>query len=137
MSRVLSKSDYDALLQGKSIVNSSLGEYDIGYNVIPILISYLENIKKREGSVSYSLLKEFVDHLSNGTFPFVSEINLEQSDISNAILDEEFLKNEIGKQNNPYFLSSYIAIKFRNEDEAWWDVDELLSQLNELKNGYI
>ena len=137
MSRVLSKSDYNAILQGKSIVNSSLGEYDIGYNVIPILISYLENIKKREGSVSYSQLKELVDHLSNGTFPFVSDINLEQSDISNAILDEEFLKNEIGKQNNPYFLSFYIAIKFRNEDEAWWDVDELLSQLNELRNGHI
>ena len=129
MSRILSKSDYDSILKGKSIVTSTLGEYGIGYNVIPILISYLESTKKRENSISYSELKQFVEHLSDKSIPFASDINLVPSDISNALLDEEFVRNETNKRQNPFFLSSLIAIRYRNEDEVWWDVDELLSQL--------
>ncbi len=137
MSRILSKSNYDSILQGKSIEVSTLGEYGIGYNVIPLLISYLESTKKRADSISYTKLKQFVEHFSNGSIPFASDINLVPSDISNALLDEEFVNNEISKQQNPYYLSSFIAINYKNEHEVWWDIDELLLQLNEIKNGYI
>jgi hypothetical protein len=59
------------------------------------------------------------------------------SDIGNALLDEEFVRNETSKQQNPYYLSSLIAIKYRQENEIWWDIDELLSQLKEIRDGYI
>lgn len=137
MSRILSKSDYNSILQGKSVVISTLDEYGIGYNVIPVLISYLESAKKRENSVSFSELKQFVEHFFDGSIPFASDINLVPSDIGNALLDEEFVRNETSKQQNPYYLSSLIAIKYRQENEVWWDVDELLSQLKEIRDGYI
>ena len=78
-----------------------------------------------------------MEHFSDDSIPFASDINLVPSDISNALLDEEFVRNETSKQQNPYYLSSLIAIKYRNENEVWWDVDELLSQLKEIRDGYI
>lgn len=137
MSRLLTKSDYDSILQGKSVVISTLGKDGIGYNVIPVLISYLESVRKRENSVTYSELKQFVAHFSDGSITFASDINLVPSDIGNALLDGEFVRNETSKQQNPYYLSSLIAIKYRYENEVWWDIDEILSQLKEIRDGYL
>lgn len=135
MQHILNKQGYDIILEGKGELLNFLDGNDIAFNIIPVLVTYLENIRKRSDKISNMEIKKFLYKLSDGNIHQVASIALTPSDLSNAILDDEFLSEEIGKRQNPYILSSKIAIKYRNEEEIWWDVDELIAQLIEINNG--
>ena len=102
-----------------------------------MLICYIEGVRKSSKILTNSDLRAFVNIISKGSYPEIADIQLTSSDISNAINDEQFILNEIGNRQNPYYLSSKIAIKYRCEDEIWWDADELINQLSEIYDGDI
>ena len=135
MQHILNKQGYDIILEGKDDLLNFLSENDIAFNIVPMLVIYLENVRKRSDKISNTEIKQFLYKLSDGNIHQVANIALTPSDLSNAILDDEFLSEEIGKRQNPYILSSKIAVKYRNEEEIWWDVDELIAQLIEINNG--
>lgn len=137
MSHILQNHDYDLILHDKGNLQQLFHGCDIRYNITSQLISYVESVRKRANHISYKELKKFIQKLSSGFFPQIGDINLTSSDIGNALNDQQFSEEEIGNHQNPYVLSSIIAVKYRNEDEIWWDPEEILKELYKIRNGNI
>jgi len=137
MSHILQNHDYDLILHDKGNLQQLFDECDIRYNITSQLISYVESVRKRANHISYKELKKFIQKFSSGFFPQIGDINLTSSDIGNALNDQQFSEEEIGNHQNPYVLSSIIAVKCRNEDEIWWDPEEILKELYKIRNGNI
>lgn len=120
--KIISLSNYSDLFEKKT--HNITSEYAY-YSLVPLEIEYLESLRKRAGT-QISSMKDFCSLL--GSVDAIQQISLEANDIAEALNDEDFNREYLGKQINPYRLSAITIIQHR--EYSWWS-DEVYSQYRE------
>ena len=92
------------------------------YSCIPLEIAHIETLRKQP-AIQVSQLKCLCSSLDN-----VPRIPLEIDDLTEAMEDDEYLKNNFGARKNPYYLAALTAIEYHKD--RWWN-ESILSQFHE------
>jgi len=96
------------------------------YSFVPLEIEFLESLRKK-ADIQVSGMKQFCTSLNE--LNSIQRIELNSSNISEALIDPEFEKEFLSQQMNPYKLSAITAIK--HYKYHWWS-DEIYDQYREL-----
>lgn len=121
--KIISLSTYNELFEKNT--RNVIAEY-VYYSFVSLEIEYLEALRKKVDT-QISNMRDFCSLL--GSIDAIQQIPLEANDIAEALNDEDFNKEYLGKQINPYRLSAITTIRHR--EYSWWS-DDVYSQYREI-----